>query len=503
MKQQTNIRGQPFACILSALVVIWIVSVGVAGAVTLTPILTGLPNPIGLDHKEPQNEVLMSENYPSGIPNNFVLVNFSGGQTPFSTISGLTDEVYIATVRTSSSEGGFTVGEAFTGNGVPGQITRISPDGSTIIDPWVTLPGETGLLRGALFQDRYGSFGGDLIVTTTSGSVWRVTSGGVPTKLATVSSNGEGLTTVPNDPGTYGPWAGKILIGSEGSGVLSTVDSSGNVVTYNLGIPSAESIQIIPANANFFGVNFPSTLMGAPASDFVGMVGDFTIAEESGNLWHVRWNSTTGDFDKDLLATVSQWEGTTFSPASIVGLPSFDVTKDFRFTDVNFTATPAQLGTLLPMNGSKFNVSYVIKPKTGTVASTNPGQLYGVVTINGTGVQNITIDDTFGTQFVVNPAHLDGGVDVLRVNTTTGIATVITDTQVTASTVSATGPVDLTINLTTPLASDETVMVYIKYMTSLKGLLPDYSDFVNTAVVTTNLDGSKTATAAINFVPHA
>jgi len=182
------------------------------------------------------------------------------------------------------------------------------------------------------------------------------------------------------------------------------------------------------------------------------------------------------------------------------GGPSFTVTKDFRFTNVNFTAIPAELGSLLPMNGSMFNVSYVIQPKTGTVASTNPGQLYGVVTVNGTGVQNITVADTFGTQFVVNPAHLDGGVDVLRVNTTTGIAMVIMDTQVTASTVSATGPVDLTINLTTPLASDETVMVYIKYKTSLKGLLPDYSDFVNTAIVTTNLDGSKTATATINFV---
>lgn len=174
-------------------------------------------------------------------------------------------------------------------------------------------------------------------------------------------------------------------------------------------------------------------------------------------------------------------------------------TKDFRFTDVNFTATPAQLGTLLPQNGSKYNVTYVTKPNDHTVSSTNPGQLYGVVTVNGTGVQNITVADTFGTQFVVNPAHLDGGVDVLRVNTTTGIATVITDTQVTASTVSATGPVDLTINLTTPLANDEKLMIYIKFKTSLKGSLPNLNDFVNKADVVVN--GSPgTASATINFV---
>ncbi len=230
----------------------------------------------------------------------------------------------------------------------------------------------------------------------------------------------------------------------------------------------------------------------------------WTASYSGGKVYKYDFTNTTGPiFEFDPVKFGYAVSGLAIFGEKTVAGGSFTVTKDFRFTDVNFTAVPAQLSTLLPMNGSKFNVSYVLQPKTGTVASTNPGQLYGVVTVNGTGVQNITVADAFDTQFVVNPAHLDGGVDVLRVNTTAGVATIITDTQVTASTVSATGPVNLTINLTTPLASDETAMIYIKYMTSLKGLPPDYSDFVNTAVVTTNLDGLKTATATINFVKHA
>ena len=48
----------------------------------------------------------------------------------------------MTSVRTSSCQAGFAVGETFTGTGRPGEIARISPDGSTALIPWVTLPGE-------------------------------------------------------------------------------------------------------------------------------------------------------------------------------------------------------------------------------------------------------------------------------------------------------------------------------------------------------------------------
>lgn len=180
---------------------------------TVTPVrLTahrGFDRPVGIDHHQPTNKVVLSVNYPTGQPHNFEVVDIFGNRQPFSNISGLTEEVKIATARDDG--GGFTPGELFTGTGVPGHIARISADGATIQNPWVVLPGEPGLLRRSLHIDRTGVFGGDLIVVTTepAGNVWRVTSTGVATKLASLGTHLEGLTTVPNDSVKYGPWAGK------------------------------------------------------------------------------------------------------------------------------------------------------------------------------------------------------------------------------------------------------------------------------------------------------
>src|SRR5206468_99402 len=100
---------------------------------------------------------------------------FDGSHHAFSNLSGLTDEVKIATAR-SGNPAGFTVGDLFVGNGVDGQIVRITAGGATVINPWVDLPGDNnGLMRGSLYVDRTGVFGGDLVVVTSTGEVWRVT----------------------------------------------------------------------------------------------------------------------------------------------------------------------------------------------------------------------------------------------------------------------------------------------------------------------------------------
>jgi hypothetical protein len=112
--------------------------------IVLTPIATGFNNPVGIDHHEPERKVVMSVNYPDGIPYNFELVDADGTRTQFSSVSGLTEEVKIAAVRRGCCQGGFEVGELITGTGEPGVIARISPDGSSIQNPWVTLPGERG-----------------------------------------------------------------------------------------------------------------------------------------------------------------------------------------------------------------------------------------------------------------------------------------------------------------------------------------------------------------------
>ena len=134
-----------------------------------------------------------------------------------------------------SSSRGFTVGEFFTGTGQGGVIARISPDGLTVQNPWAILQAEEkeyGILRGGLFQDRYGVFGGNLIVAAQTGGVWCVDSGGNATKIADLGKPYvEGVTTVPNDPTKYGPWAGKIVVGW-GNGndhAFYAIDANGNM----------------------------------------------------------------------------------------------------------------------------------------------------------------------------------------------------------------------------------------------------------------------------------
>jgi len=331
--------------------------------VNLTALNTTFNNPIGIDYHQPTNKVVMSVNYSSGIPRNFELVDADGLRTPFSTIQGLTNEIKIATVRETAN--GFTAGELFTGSGVPGVIVRISPDGSTVQNPWVTLQDEfgvePGLLRGSLYIDRTGVFDHDLIVVTTAGRVWRVTSAGTATRLASLGTHLEGVVTVPNNPTKYGPWAGKILAGAEGLSRIYTIDPQGTVAFYGLGI-QPEDIEIIPANENFFGVGFPTTIYGAPASEFAGMTGDILIAQESGILWHVWWDGNT--FRTGNLAEVGQWEHVTFAPAGIAQIPPIqaNVTLDGTVTDDG-----------LPP-GSTTTVIWTKVSGPGTVVFTNPNE---------------------------------------------------------------------------------------------------------------------------------
>src|SRR3712207_4725421 len=102
-------------------------------AITLTPLATGFNNPIGIDYHRPTDSLVISINYSTGQPYNFELVDQNGTHTQFSSISGFSEEVKIATAR--DSLGGFIPGQLFVGTGVPGVVARISPDGSTVDNP--------------------------------------------------------------------------------------------------------------------------------------------------------------------------------------------------------------------------------------------------------------------------------------------------------------------------------------------------------------------------------
>lgn len=315
---------------LTAVLLALAVSPAFAISINLKPISTPFNTPIGIDYHEPTNSVVISVNYSSGFPRNFERIEFDGTHFPFSNVAGFTDEVKIATVRSGGFPGGFTVGDLFTGNGVDGQIARITNNGVTVINPFVDLPGGgNGLMRGSLHIDRTGAFGGDLIAVTTAGEVWRVTSGGVPTKLAAVGTHLEGVITVPNDPAKYGPLAGKIIAGAEQQGRLYTIDPGGNVAFFLPGV-NIEDIDLIPANQNFFGVNFGTgRILGAEAAQFASIAGDILLTQEVGGapsgLFRLFWDGTQLQTQPITLTPDSfvpgQWEHVTFAPAGIREIP--------------------------------------------------------------------------------------------------------------------------------------------------------------------------------------
>lgn len=294
-------------------------------AITLTAISTEFNAPIGIDYHEPTNSIVMSVNYPEGAPLNFERVELDGSHAPFSAVSGFTDEVKIATAR-SGGDAGFIAGDLFVGNGVDGQIVRISDGGATIDDPWVDLPGDgNGLMRGSLIVDRTGAFGGDLVVVTTTGQVWRVAVDGTPTMLAATGVHLEGLIVVPDAPVRYGPLAGKAIAGAEAVGRLYAIGADGAVDFYEVGV-QVEDIDFIPARENFFGVNFgTSRLLGAPAEQWRPMAGDILLAQETHagtGLYVLRWDGAALVATEIPVApgsaTVGQWEHVTFAPAGIV-----------------------------------------------------------------------------------------------------------------------------------------------------------------------------------------
>jgi uncharacterized repeat protein (TIGR01451 family) len=292
-----------------------------AQQITLSPFSTPFNNPIGIDHHEPSDALILSVNYPNGVPNNLDIINeTNGAHTQFSSLSGLTEELKIATVRTSPACQQFPVGDVFTGNGQPGQIVRLDKNGNIYppapnnpgnpapgFNSWVQLPAVIAgvfttlpqdLLRGSLFVDRGCGFSGDLIVVTSdgtafptngAGAVWRVKSDGTAQFLTRILRTGttcvrgncpgvhlEGVITLPNDINKYGApptgWAGTIIAGDENdnldltkNGRIWSITAAGVATPFTLAFTDGnglrhpiktEDLDIIEAGADFFGVDY-------------------------------------------------------------------------------------------------------------------------------------------------------------------------------------------------------------------------------------------------------
>jgi hypothetical protein len=232
--------------------------------------------------------------------NQLYSTDLSGGSVaifgdPLPESSGSVGEVVVGA---SLGNGGFASGDIFVGSEADGNVYHYANSGGAPA-LFATLPGAAGAVR-QIFFDPGSSFGGNMLVTTTSGNVYEITSGGVVTLLASIGEDTEGMDIATS---AWGGYAGYLLVGSEGSGTIRLVSPSGVItVVASVGsFPGAETISFVPLDLStsdplqgFYVSNYPVDVQFAAASNFTGLLGDAIVTDEFGGstMWDVHYDGT-------------------------------------------------------------------------------------------------------------------------------------------------------------------------------------------------------------------
>lgn len=350
-----------------------------AGAVVADLLPVNPPDPVGLAFRETDQRLVLSINHHDGLPYNFATVDAGSALSVVPPTSGIPGEQKLASIRSRSAggvAGGFTFGHVFCGNGEPGKLFRLLPNGAFTL--FATLQGparsaeETGRVRGLAHDQEGDVVGGHLIVLTTNRDIWRVTSAGTPTLLGTLpagSAEPEACLAVPNSPGKYGvALAGKILVGADASNTgqnglwivnpalpPASAVSPLNVLVEGVPLP-AEDLDLIKPGQTLYltlpGEESPTgegALLRVPGSQFSGMTDDILITSEAQRtLYRLRYLG--GQYvleDLDLrIATpdglvTAKIEHAAFAPFNIQ--PTVTVVPGHPTDTTEGSATPARL----------------------------------------------------------------------------------------------------------------------------------------------------------------
>jgi PEP-CTERM motif len=126
---------------------------------------------------------------------------------------------------------------------------------------------------------------------TTAGDIYRFNSSGTPIFVASIGTDSEGMDIASAD---FGPFAGDLLVASEGTELIHAVSPGGTVTTLllNGGTPvqvsEAETISTVPINLGmsgsglegFYVASYPNNILFAGAANFAGLQGDAIVTEE-------------------------------------------------------------------------------------------------------------------------------------------------------------------------------------------------------------------------------
>jgi hypothetical protein len=143
-----------------------------------------------------------------------------------------------------------------------------------------------------IFFDPGNTFGGKMLVTTSSGHILSFDGTGTRTLIASVGEDTEGMDIAST---AYGQYAGQLLVASENSGKIRAV-SPGGVVTVlksssggDIFIQLAETVSVVPLDfglsgnplEGFYVANYPVDIQKAgDTTEFAPYLGDAIVTSE-------------------------------------------------------------------------------------------------------------------------------------------------------------------------------------------------------------------------------
>jgi hypothetical protein len=278
------------------------------------------------------NALLVAYDWPDGLPYTFaqILTNTAtstnsdnslvtcAALTNWPGVSNLSQLDVLAVVTAQAGQAtnaaGFTNGDLFFNADAPGVISWISADGSSYVSNWVTLPGETNYVRGALAFDQNGVYGGDLLVVTgdsdnydyelSQRNIYRVHSDKTAVLIASIDAYClEGVCAVPNDTNRYGPLAGKIITADQNVIPPLVWAADSQSTTNFLSGWAVTDFHIIPTNQDFYlpgsyGIEpitgKVDTLFKVSRLYLQDYVGDLLMTQEDGALFILHWDPVEG-----------------------------------------------------------------------------------------------------------------------------------------------------------------------------------------------------------------
>jgi len=319
------------------------------GTNTFQPVVSGLGFPVGIDYHEPTESLVVSRGQPASfvrIYTNTISSNLVSVVTNWSDVSNLPIEVKLCTVKTTSN--GFTKGDMYFSSATG--IGWLSADGTRSNLNWCILTNVTepnGLpVGGSLAMDATGVFSNQLIVVTSPADrpddkkgVWRVDASGQPTLLTNFTTKHlEGVISLPDDAGRWGPWAGKIVTGDENQGDIYAIDANGVLSVYDStklfpGSIRTEDFDVIPPNRDLYACDAERGIIVRVSQDyFTNYVGDLLITDAGefgapfGQLFIVHWDIPTTNFITRRIPfrypdnAVGHFEHVTFAPIELPAL---------------------------------------------------------------------------------------------------------------------------------------------------------------------------------------